>query len=235
MRGKSTIAQRVTEEPLEGAEPYVPSAEDARLLHALRAGDEQAFAALVHEHHSGLLRLARMYVSDRAVAEEVVQEAWLGFLESLERFEGRASIKTWLFRILVNVARKRGGREARSVPFSSVWRETDEPDIPSVDPDRFRGPGDHWEGHWKSYPASWEGLPEEHLLSHETRALVDAAISRLPPAQAEVMTLRDLQGWSAQEVCNVLGVTDTNQRVLLHRARSKVRRELERYLEVRTR
>jgi RNA polymerase sigma-70 factor (ECF subfamily) len=171
-----------------------------------------------------------MYTANRAVAEEVVQETWLGFLESLDRFEGRASIKTWLFRILVNIARKRRQREARSIPFSALWSEDSEPNEPAVDPSRFRGPHDRYPGGWKSFPRSWSELPEERLLAGETRAVVARAIDALPPTQKEVITLRDVEGWSADEVCNVLSISDTNQRVLLHRARSRVRRELDSYL-----
>ncbi|MGH2820878.1 MAG: sigma-70 family RNA polymerase sigma factor [Actinomycetota bacterium] len=190
---KATIVEAEAEGSIEQPRDFEASREEIRLLDALRRGDEEAFTALVRRHHASLLRLARMYVDDRAIAEEVVQETWLGFLESLERFQGRASVKTWLFRILVNVARKRRGREGRSVPFSSALRETDEPRTSSLEPDRFRGPDDRFQGHWRSYPESWEGLPEERLLSREARDLVAAAISQLSPAQREVISLRDLE------------------------------------------
>jgi RNA polymerase sigma-70 factor, ECF subfamily len=170
-----------------------------------------------------------MYVPSRAIAEDVVQETWLAFLESLDRFEGRSSIKTWLFRILLNIAKKRGVRERRSIPFSAAW-EPDEGE-PALDPSSFRGAGDRWPHHWLRAPREWDTIPERKLLSDETLKQVHDAIAELPPAQREVITLRDVEGWTSREVCNVLDLSETNQRVLLHRARSKVRRALERYLE----
>jgi RNA polymerase sigma-70 factor, ECF subfamily len=203
--------------------------DEAALLEALRNGDEAAFMALVDRHSSMLLRVAMMYVPSRAIAEEVVQETWLAFLESLDRFEGRSSIKTWLFRILLNIAKKRGVKERRSIPFSAAW----EPDDiePALDPSRFRGDGDRWPHGWLRSPRDWDSLPERKLLSDETLKQVHDAIAALPPAQREVITLRDVEGWPSREVCNVLDLSETNQRVLLHRARSRVRRALERYLE----
>ncbi|MFY9586686.1 MAG: sigma-70 family RNA polymerase sigma factor, partial [Actinomycetota bacterium] len=170
-----------------------------------------------------------MYVRTRAVAEEVVQEAWLGVLNGLKRFEGRSSLKTWIFRILTNVAKTRGEREGRSVPFSSLTG--DEADTPAVDPDRFFPPNHESGGAWQFPPRSIGDVPEERLLSQETLMVIDKAIEELPPAQRAVITMRDTQGLSSDEVCNVLDLTETNQRVLLHRARSKVRRALELYLE----
>ena len=200
----------------------LPPDEDAPLLDALRAGDEQAFAALVDKYGPSLLRLAQLYVSSRAVAEEVVQETWLAVLTGIERFEGRSSLKTWLFRILTNKAKTRGQREGRTLPFSSLASDGDE-DQTAVAVERFaRG------GAWATPP---RGVPEERLLAGETRARVDQAISALPPNQRAVITLRDVEGLSAEEACNVLGLSETNQRVLLHRARAKVRTALERYLE----
>jgi RNA polymerase sigma-70 factor (ECF subfamily) len=171
-----------------------------------------------------------MYVSSRAVAEEVVQDAWLGVLRGLDGFEGRASLRTWIFRILVNTAKSRGRRESRSIPFSSVWAPDADAE-PSVSPDRFLA-DDHarWPRHWASEPASWETVPEDRLLSKETLAKVTGVIETLPPNQREVIRLRDVLGWTSEEVRNALDLTDTNQRVLLHRARARVRRELERYL-----
>lgn len=203
--------------------------EDLALLEALRRGDESAFESLVDRYSRMLLRVAMMYVPGRAIAEEVVQETWLGFLESLDRFEGRSSLKTWLFRILMNTARKRGGRERRSIPFSTAWQS--EPDKPAVDPSRFRSDNERWPHRWLDGPSDWDTIPEQKLLSDETLRHVHEAIDTLPPSQREVITLRDVEGWSSQEVCNVLGLTETNQRVLLHRARAKVRRALERYLD----
>jgi RNA polymerase sigma-70 factor, ECF subfamily len=202
----------------------VPSVDEREQLAALRAGDERAFAALVDEHGAAMLRVARLYVRDRAAAEEAVQEAWLGVLKGIERFEGRASLRTWLLRIVANVARTKGVRESRSVPFSALGDEG-----PSVSEERFRGPEDRWAGHWASPPEEW-ARPEQELLSAETRAQVAAAIDALPETQRQVISLRDVEGWSADEVCNVLGLSETNQRVLLHRARTKVRAALDDYL-----
>jgi RNA polymerase sigma-70 factor (ECF subfamily) len=200
---------------------------EEELVERLRAGDEAAFAALVDRYQPSLVRLARMYVRDRSTAEEVAQETWLAVLNGIDRFEGRSSFKTWLFRILTNRAKTRGQREARSVPFSSIG----EPGEPAVDPDRFQGEGEQHPGGWRVFPTPWEGDPEERLLAGETRALILDTIEQLPPNQRAVITLRDIDGFSAEEVRNVLDVSDTNQRVLLHRARSRVRRVLEQYLE----
>ena len=208
------------------------SAEDLALVERLKAGDEAAFAMLVRRHQAQMLRVARMYVSSQAVAEEVVGEAWLGILEGLDRFEGRSSLRTWMYRILTNIAKTRGQREGRSVPFSSL--AGDDLDAPAVDESWFRGPHDQWPGGWISLPEDWRGIPDDRLLSAEVRSLVGAAIAELPPMQAQVIRLRDVLGWSSAEVRNALDISETNQRVLLHRARSKVRRALERYLEAET-
>jgi RNA polymerase sigma-70 factor, ECF subfamily len=200
----------------------VPQDEDAKLLESLRTGDERAFAALVDKYGPSLLRLASLYVPSRAIAEEVVQETWLAVFTGLERFEGRSSLKTWLFRILTNKAKTRGQREARIRPFSAFAADGDESDT-AVDVDRFAR-----DGHWVAPP---RGVPEERLLAGETRRVVEQAIAALPENQRAVITLRDVEGLSAEEACNVLGVSETNQRVLLHRARAKVRAALERYLE----
>jgi RNA polymerase sigma-70 factor (ECF subfamily) len=205
------------------------SREDLELVAALRAGDEAAFMRLVDRLQPTMLRIARMYVSTTAVAEEVVQEAWVGVLKGLDGFEGRSSLRTWILRILVNTAKTRGQREARSVPFSSLW-SPDADAEPAVDPDRFIPPGREWAGHWAEDPASWESVPEERLLAGETLRRVGEAIETLPPNQREVIRMRDVLGWTSAEVCNALEITETNQRVLLHRARTKVRRALENYL-----
>jgi RNA polymerase sigma-70 factor, ECF subfamily len=200
---------------------------EQELVAALRAGDEAAFEALVDRYHASLVRLARMYARDPAVAEEVAQETWLAVLNGIDRFEGRSSLKTWLFRILTNRAKTRGERERRSVPFSSVPPDSDEP---AVDPERFRGEADRYPGGWKEFPQPWEGDPEERLLAGEARALILDAIEQLPANQRAVITLRDIDGFSSDETRNVLDLSETNQRVLLHRARSKVRHALEQYL-----
>jgi RNA polymerase sigma-70 factor, ECF subfamily len=200
---------------------------DRELVAALKRGDERAFAALIDDLGSSLLRVAMGYVSSRAVAEEVVQETWLGVVRGLDRFEGRSSLKTWIFRILTNTAVTRGARERRIVPFSSLADDDGEP----LDPDRFL-PSDHerYPDHWALGPTPWE-TPEQGLLSAETREVVMAAIEELPPAQRTVVTLRDVEGWPTGEVCDALEISEGNQRVLLHRARTKVRAALERYYD----
>jgi len=198
--------------------------DDAALVEALRQGDEKAFASLVRRYHASLLRLAMMYVATREQAEDAVSETWLGVLNGIDRFEGRSSLKTWIFRILVNRAKTKGVREQRSIPFSSLEGEGGEGE-PSVDPGRFAPAGN-----WSVPPQSWEGLPEDRLLSAEARAVVEDAIAGLPDSQRAVITLRDVQGLTAQEAADVLGLTEINQRVLLHRARSKVRARFEEYL-----
>jgi RNA polymerase sigma-70 factor, ECF subfamily len=199
---------------------------DAEIVEALRAGDEATFATLVTQYGASMLRVAQMYVRTRAVAEEVVQDAWLGVLRGIGSFEGRSSLKTWIFRILTNTAKTRGEREGRSVPFSALEGGDDEA---AVEPERFQIEG-RWAGHWAAPPSPWTDIPENRLLSTETREVVARAISALPPAQATVITMRDVEGFESEEVCNVLEISETNQRVLLHRARSKVRRALEDYL-----
>ncbi len=203
---------------------------DAALLEGLRAGDEAAFTELVDRYSSSMLRVARMYVPSQAVAEEVVQETWLGVLTGLERFEGRSSLKTWLFRILVNRARTRGERERRTVPFATLAGREAEGEDPAVGPERFL-PADHdrWPHHWASPPERWDESPERSLQSAETLQVVRDAIERLPPMQRLVITMRDLEGWDSEEVRNALDISETNQRVLLHRARSKARTALEAY------
>jgi RNA polymerase sigma-70 factor (ECF subfamily) len=203
---------------------------DIHLTRSLRAGDEQAFAELVARYHASLLRVAMIYVRNRSVAEEVVQETWLGVLEGLERFESRSLLKTWIFRILTNRAKTRAAREGRTVPFSALVSEDDEGG-PSVEPERFLSDDTRWAGHWASPPRSWSATPEARLVSKETLALIRSVIDALPPMQAQVITLRDVDGWSSDEVCTLLDLSEANQRVLLHRARSKVRAALERYLD----
>jgi RNA polymerase sigma-70 factor (ECF subfamily) len=199
------------------------SSDDQALVEALRRGDESAFAQLVDEHSSALLRLATMYVGDRAAAEEVVQETWIAVLQGIDRFEGRSSLKTWLFRILANKAKTKRSREARSLPFSAL-SSASEADEPAVEAERFLA-----DGGWALAPVRWE-TPEEKLLSGETRDVILRTIEALPPAQREVIALRDVEGWPSNEVCDALEISETNQRVLLHRARAKVRAAIEAYL-----
>ena len=204
--------------------------DDAVLVAGLRAGDDRAFACLLDRHDRPLRRLARTFVGSSAAADEVVQETWLAVIEGIDRFEQRSSVKTWIYRILMNKARTRGLRDKRSLPFSSVDREDLSPG-PAFPPDRFL-PADHpeWPGHWASAPPAWEGLPETVLEARETLARVRAAIDELPPQHRQVITLRDLEEWSSAEVCALLDLTAANQRVILHRARAKVRETLESYL-----
>jgi len=200
---------------------------DAELVAALRAGDEAAYANVVREWHSGLLRVARIFTPSHAVAEEVVQETWLRVLGALDRFEGRSSLKTWVFRILVNTAKTRAQREGRTIPFSALYEPARVPEA-AVEPERLL-PDDHPHrpGGWGSPPRE---LPEERLIAGETRAVIERAIEALPASQRAVISMRDVEGWSSEEVRNALDLSEVNQRVLLHRARARVRQALEDYL-----
>jgi RNA polymerase sigma-70 factor (ECF subfamily) len=199
----------------------VPS--DPDLIERLRARDEATFMELVDRLSPSMRRVARMFVSTDAVADECVQEAWLGVLQGIDGFQGRSSLRTWIFRILVNIAKTRGQREGRSVPFATL--AGDDLDRPTWDPSAFDAPGA-----WTSLPFDWRGLPEDRVEGQETLAVIGEAIEMLPPMQAEVIRLRDVLGWSSEEVRNALDLTDTNQRVLLHRARAKVRAAVEEHL-----
>ncbi len=207
------------------------STDELQLVEMLRHGNEGAFVFLIERYQTTMLHLAMIYVSERAVAEEVVQETWMGVLQGLNRFEGRSSLKTWIFRILTNRAKTCALREGRSVPFSSLSELDVNLDEPAVDPDRFLPADSQAPGHWASPPANWNDMPENRLLSQETIARILSATEALPPSQRAVITLHDIEGWTAEDICNVLGISETNQRVLLHRARSKVRRALEHYFE----
>ena len=200
---------------------------EAELLAALRAGDERAFAELVDRYHASLVRVARQYVSTQETAEEVAQEAWIGLLRGLDTFEGRSSLRTYLFRIVMNLARTRGVREARSAPFSSLVRGDE--DGPSVDPERFVQAPDPDAGHWISPIRPWSLSAEQLALSSEAIEKVYEAIEQLPDTQRRVVTLRDVEGFGADEVCDLLDLTEGNQRVLLHRARTKLRQALAEY------
>jgi RNA polymerase sigma-70 factor (ECF subfamily) len=198
---------------------------DAEIVAALKRGDQSVFADLVDAYSPGLMRMALMYVRDREVASEVVQETWIAVLRGIDRFEGRSSLKTWIFRILINTAKTRGQRESRSVPFSAAGGD----DEPSVDPDRFLDADHRYAGGWMLGPSEWQ-TPEEELLQGETRDAILAAIDELPDQQRAVITMRDVEGFGPEEVAETLGITDGNQRVLLHRARSKVRAAIEKHL-----
>jgi RNA polymerase sigma-70 factor (ECF subfamily) len=203
---------------------------DAALVERLRAGDEDAFRLLLDRYDAPLRRVARTYVATDTAADEVVQDTWLGVLRGIDRFEQRSSLKTWIFRILMNIARTRGTRDKRSVPFSSLGSD-DEDDGPTIAPERFQGPDGRYPGHWAAFPNRWHDHPEIRAVAHETLGVVRQALDMLPPAQQEVVRLRDLEGWTSFEVCNALGLTETNQRVLLHRGRAKLRAALERYFD----
>jgi RNA polymerase sigma-70 factor (ECF subfamily) len=198
----------------------VTESHDHELVERLREGDESAFAELIDAYGAMMLRVAQMYVRDRASAEEVVQETWLAVLNGIDRFEERSSLKTWIFRILTNRAKTRGERDGRSLPFSALAGADDEADEPSVDPDRFLGPDSPHPGAWAAPPRAW---PEDEILELETLGVIQMAIEQLPDAQREVIRLRDVEGWSPMEVADALEITDGNQRVLLHRGRAKLR------------
>ena len=210
-----------------GADP------DAALLDGLRAGDEAAFVTLVERYHRPLLRLTRLRVGNDAAAEDVVQETWLAVLAGLGRFEGRASFRTWLFRIADNRAITRGLQDSRTVPLRQVFSDAADNEGRgwTVDPDRFLAEGQPWAGHWAVAPASWAPDAEERLLAAETMAAITGAISELPPAQQVVVTLRDVEGWSSEDVCAALEISPGNQRVLLHRARARLRAALDGHLQ----
>jgi len=205
--------------------------DEALLLDSLRAGDEAAFAQLLEQYHAALVRLARLFVRDESVAEELAQETWLAVLQGLKRFESRSSLKTWIFTILTNKAKTRSQREKRSIPFSDLDETASA--SPTVDSDRFNPPtAEKSPNHWatESKPGSWAGIPEDTLVSQEVMDLIGQAINALPENQRIVITLRDVHELSSLEVCNVLSISETNQRVLLHRARAGVRQALEQYL-----
>jgi RNA polymerase sigma-70 factor (ECF subfamily) len=211
-----------------GVQVSKASAEEVEVVARLRAGDEQAFETLVARNYATMLSVAQTYVKTRAVAGEVVQEAWLGVLQSLGSFQGRSSLKTWILAILVNKAKTRAVRESRTVPFASLAGEADEP---AVDPERFRGPHDAFPGHWRSYPGKWGASADIAVEDRETLRVTMRAIAELPPAQRTVIRMRDVEGYSSDEVCAALDVSAGNQRVLLHRARSRVRSALEGHLD----
>jgi RNA polymerase sigma-70 factor (ECF subfamily) len=204
--------------------------QEAELVAALRRGDERAFVELVDAYGATMLRVAMSYVRNRAVAEEVVQETWCSVLTGIDGFQGRSSFKTWLFRILINRSMNGSDRERRCMPFSAMAGEGG--DEAPVSADRFLD-ADHprHPGHWAAAPSDWSCLPEQRLLSSEVMRRVRAAIDRLPRRQQQVLVLRDIEGWPTGEICEALSLTETNQRVLLHRGRARVRDELERYFD----
>lgn len=203
--------------------------DEALLLQYLRSGDEEAYTWLVQKYHTALVRFALSFVQEEKLAEEVAQETWIAVLKGLERFEARSSIKTWMFSILANRAKTLGQRENRVVSFSELDDVLDS--APTVDPGRFKPSSDMASAnHWVAFPSAWESIPEELFLSQELLHIVQEAIAVLPGNQQAVITLHDIDGFSVDEICNILGISETNQRVLLHRSRSKVREVLETYL-----
>jgi RNA polymerase sigma-70 factor (ECF subfamily) len=205
--------------------------DEALLLRSLRSGDEGAFTWLIQKHHASLVRLAQSFVQEERLAEEIAQETWIAVLNGLNRFEGRSSLKTWIFTILTNQAKTRGQREKRMLSFSDLEDSLEY--IPTVDPERFRPPNSETSpNHWITQPLSWDDIPEERFLSRELLQVVHEAIAALPGSQKTVITLHDIEGFSSDETCNILGISETNQRVLLHRARARVRTSLENYLNM---
>ena len=201
------------------------------LVDALRRGDRDAFTTLVDSNSPWMMRIALTHVSSRASAEDAVQEAWVRCLRGLDGFEGRSALKSWLFVIVTNCARRRAERDSRSVPFSELAREEAERDAPEPLEGRFFDDSHpRWPGAWTTSPHRWEGLPEQRLLAGEVSARIDAAAAALPEGQRAVFLLRDVEGWSSEDVCNALGISGSNQRVLLHRARNAIRAVLEDYL-----
>jgi RNA polymerase sigma-70 factor, ECF subfamily len=206
--------------------------DETALVEALRQGDRDAFASLVDAHSSWMMRIARSHVSSRASAEDVVQEAWLRCLRGLDGFESRSALKSWLFVIVTNCARRRAERDSRSVPFSELARREAERIEPEPLEDRFFADSHpRWPGGWTTFSHRWEGLPDQRLLAGEVSARIESAAARLPDGQRAVFLLRDFEGWSSEDVCNALGISGSNQRVLLHRARHAIRAALEDYLE----
>jgi RNA polymerase sigma-70 factor (ECF subfamily) len=207
------------------AERWAP---DERIVAALRAGDERAFCELFQRHCPAMKRVARSYVQSDAVAEEIVQETWLAVLTGIDRFEGRCALGTWMFSILINQAKTHNTRERKAVPFSSI--SPSGRDEPAVDADRFQKDDDAWPGHWATPPRPWQ-RPDRRALSLEARARLKDALSQLPARQRAVVGLRDVDGLSSAEVCGLLGLSRENERVLLHRGRSRLRAALEEYID----
>jgi RNA polymerase sigma-70 factor (ECF subfamily) len=201
---------------------------DTELVERLRNGDEATFTRLIDAYSAPLLRLAMTFVQSASVAEEVVQETWMAVVTGIDRFEARSSVKTWLFKILTNKAKTRAVRERRTIPFSEFASDND--DEPAVDPDSFL-PASHpqWPGHWATAPQRWSMGPEGTALDRETLAVLRSGLEALPRAQRVVVALRDVHGWPAEDVCAALALSEANQRVLLHRGRSRLRAVLERY------
>jgi RNA polymerase sigma-70 factor, ECF subfamily len=202
--------------------------EDEQVVASLRAGDERAFRELYRRHYPAMKRVARAYVESDAVAEEIIQETWVGILTGIERFQGRSAIGTWMFSILINQAKTHGTRERRALPFSSITPAGG--DERAVDADRFQSEDEAWPGHWATPPRPWQN-PDRRALSLETRERLKKALAELPHRQRLIVALRDVDGLSSGEICSLLGLSRENERVLLHRARSRLRAALEEYID----
>ena len=215
---------------LESKQSAGMASEELALLTRLRQGDEGAFDELVTRHHSALIRMAIGYVADREVAEEVVQDTWMAVIEGLDRFEGRSSLRTWVFGIMIHKAKDRGVREKRHTTFSTLESINDDSDE-AVDPSRFHQSGE-WAGHWAFPPQPWDDqTPEKLLASQQAVNAMNRAIEELPRILKDVLILRDVEGVDAKEACEILKITETNLYVRLHRARERVRQAVETYLE----
>jgi RNA polymerase sigma-70 factor (ECF subfamily) len=219
----------VVRETMHGAEHG--GGDETQFIAALRAGEESAFVELIDRYHAHMVRLAHVFVRDAAVADEVVQEAWLGVLRGIDRFEAHSSLRRWISSILINRAKTRAARERRSVPFSALTDDIGSQSFePSVEPEHFRpDAAEQWRGGWVSFPRDWNNAPDEQVLSQETQNHIHACIDALPDSQRDVVVLRDVHGLTADETCRLLRISEVNQRVLLHRGRAKVRRALKRY------
>jgi len=206
------------------------SMDDEQIITGLKQREESAFHFLIDRYHASLVRIAMLYISDRAAAEEIAQETWLKVLEGIDRFEKRSTLKTWIFAILNNLAKSRGKHEGRCIPFSELDYREDGDGEPVVPPERFFPP-DHpkWPGGWSMPPEPWHNSPEDQILSEELKDCIQEAIADLPENQRAIITLHDLEGWPSAEICNVFNLSETNQRVLLHRARARVRQAIESY------
>jgi len=225
------VTERGSDEPgssfQEGGEIEQIHASDLALARRIEGGDETAFVALIRRHHAGFMRLATVWVRSPSVAEDVVQETWLVVLERLGEFQGRSALKTWLCGILVNIARSRARRENKLVPFDPLTMAQDLAPETAVPAERFSPPGHRWDGHWQRPPRSWAPSPEAVVITTETLAIIERCLEELPAQQKAVLLFRDVEDLSAEEVCNALGISSTHQRVLLHRARSRMRALLE--------
>ena len=217
-----------TMQPEPAVAPARMAFSDEQTLAALRAGDERTFRELIARTYPMMKRVARAHVASDAVAEEIVQETWMAIVTGIDRFEGRSALGTWIFSILTNQAKTHSARERRALPFSCV--APGDAEESAVDPDRFQRDDDAWPGHWATPPRPWQ-KPERRLLSLEAREHLKAALTRLPDRQRTIVGLRDVEGHSAEEVCDLLGLSQENQRVLLHRGRSRLRAALEEYPE----